>query len=77
LSYGIVRGTFSTFHGRQEEKLIMKQERRNAGHAARRFALTFSVLGIALFSNGTLATQPNDVTADSHNILWLGHADLQ
>jgi hypothetical protein len=40
-------------------------------------ALTFAALGIAIFSTGTLATQPNDVTVDSHNILWLGHADLQ
>jgi len=55
----------------------MRQQQRNTRHMARPLVLTFAALGIAIFSTGTLATQPNDVTEDSHNILWLGHADLQ
>ncbi|HYQ98966.1 MAG TPA: hypothetical protein VET86_02910 [Casimicrobiaceae bacterium] len=36
-----------------------------------------AALAIATFGTSALADKPSDVTVDSHDILWLGHADLQ
>ncbi len=53
----------------------MRQEQHNE---VRRFRVpAIAALGVAAFTTVAIADKPNDVTADSHNILWLGHADLQ
>ena len=53
----------------------MRQQQRNS--ATRSLVLAFAALGIAAIGTAAFAAKPNDVAADSHNIQWLGHADLQ
>jgi len=35
------------------------------------------LMAAATFSMSAIADKPNDIAPDSHNILWLGHADLE
>ncbi len=40
-------------------------------------ARILAAIGMAVFCGWAMADKPNEVAADSHNIQWLGHADLQ
>ena len=55
----------------------MRQHEWIRRRALRPIALAFAALGIATLSTGATAVKPLTSSADSHNIQWLGHADLQ
>src|SRR5215471_11603980 len=60
-----------------ERKPVMRQQQRINTRGP--IALTIAALGIAALSTGAVADQPktSPAAADSQNIQWLGHADLQ
>ena len=57
----------------------MMQQQRYRKRALGPVATAIAALGIAALSAGAMAAQPvtAPAAADSHNIQWLGHADLQ
>jgi len=53
----------------------MRQQQRS--NAKRSLVMAIAASAFAVFGSGAMADKPNNSSADSHNMQWLGHADLQ